>query len=146
MRFLRLTLILGGLFNVMMGIIFLSTRLLKAFFSSAEQMEKVLFNSDIVLNFPADPLHLLLIHGFGAGVVILGVTLLYAVRNPRPLIPFIVIDGIGRLVFSGILFYYIWEFSLLKTLLLFGSLELALAIAYIWGGLQSKKWTLERTE
>ena len=132
MRALRLTLVIGGLFNVIMGLIFLSNTLLRHFFATAENLERVLFQSQVSLPFPVDPLHQLLIHGFGAGVVILGATLLYAVRNPRPLAPFLFFDGAGRLLFSAILFYYVKAFSLIQTILVFGALEFALGVAYVW--------------
>ena len=92
---------------------------------------------DISLSFPSDPVHRLFIHGFGAAAVILGATLLYAFRNPGPLLPFILLDGLGRLLYACVMFYYVTAFSLMRTILLFGLLELTFAVIYIWG---SVKW------
>jgi hypothetical protein len=133
MGILRLSLILGGLFNVSMGTIFLSNPLLRHFFAWAESLEKALFGTDVTLDFPVDPVHRLFIHGFGAGVVILGATLLYAAKHPRPLVPFILLDGLGRLLFAGVMFYYVLTFSLMRTIFLFGVVEFAFALIYIWG-------------
>ena len=121
-----------------MGFIFLSSDLLQNFFLWAESLEKRLFDIDVALMFPSDPVHRLLIHGFGAGAVILGATLLYAVRNPRPLLPFILLDGLGRLLFASVMFYYVLTFSLMRTIFLFGVLEFAFALVYIWGSWQLK--------
>jgi hypothetical protein len=138
MRLLRLSLLLGGLFNVSMGTIFLSNSLLRSFFGWAELLEKNLFGVEVALTFPVDPVHRLFIHGFGAGVVILGATLLYASRNPRPMYPFILLDGLGRFLFAGIMFYYVLTFSLMRTIFLFGMVEFAFAVIYIWGSYKLK--------
>jgi hypothetical protein len=133
MRLLRLSLYLGGLFNLSMGCIFLSNRLLQWFFSSAEGLEKRIFGREVLLTFPADPLHQLLIHGFGAGVVILGATLIYSARDPRRLLSFIFFDGAGRLLFALLMFYYVLTFSLPRTILIFAAVEFTFAVIYIWG-------------
>lgn len=143
MRALRLSLIAGGLFNGIMGLIFLNNGLLQGFFSKAEAIERSLFQSSIVATLPTDPLHQLLIHGFGAGVVILGATLLYAVKNPYPLRVFIGIDGLGRLLFSCMLFYYVVTYSLMRTILLFGVVEFFFALAYLWGSWALQRWKVE---
>jgi hypothetical protein len=132
---LKLMLLIGGLFNLSMGFIFLSNRLLQAFFSWAQSLEKSLFGSEVILALPVDPVHQLFIHGFGAGVVILGVTLIYAARKPQPLVPFILFDGLGRLIFGSIMFYYVMSFSLMRTILLFGVVEFSFGLIYIWGSL-----------
>jgi hypothetical protein len=116
-----------------MGMIFLSNNLLRWFFSASQVLEKSLFGGDVELVFPPDPLHQLLIHGFGAGVVILGVTLLYSIKNIRRLLPFILFDGVGRLLFGIVMLYYVLTFSLPRTILLFGALEISLGLIYIWG-------------
>ena len=133
MHLLRLSLCLGGLFNLSMGCVFLSNRLLQWFFLSAKALEKNIFGREVQLTFPSDPLHQLLIHGFGAGVVILGATLLYSVKDPRRLLSFIFFDGAGRLLFSLVMFYYVLTFSLPKTILIFGAVEFLFALIYIWG-------------
>jgi hypothetical protein len=130
---IRLSLLVGGLFNLSMGMIFLSNNLLRWFFSASQVLEKSLFGRDVELVFPPDPLHQLLIHGFGAGVVILGVTLLYSIKNIRRLLPFILFDGVGRLLFGIVMLYYVLTFSLPRTILLFGALEISLGLIYIWG-------------
>jgi hypothetical protein len=140
MRLLRLSLLLGGLFNVTMGSIFLSSHLLQKFFGWAESLEKYLFGVEVALMFPVDPVHRLFIHGFGAGVVILGATLIYASRDLRPMLPFVLLDGLGRFLFAGIMFYYVLTFSLMRTIFLFGMVEFAFAVIYIWG---AWKWKVK---
>ncbi|MCI0414727.1 hypothetical protein L0222_18270 [bacterium] len=139
MRVLRLSLYLGGLFNLTMGCIFLSNGLLEWFFLSAMALEKNIFGREVTLIFPSDPLHRLLIHGFGAGVLILGATLLYSAKDPRRLVSFIFFDGAGRLLFSVLMFYYVLTFSLPRTILIFGAVEFVLALIYIWGSVKSAK-------
>jgi hypothetical protein len=136
MNLLRLSLYLGGLFNLSMGCIFLSNALLKWFFLSANAFEKNIFGKEVQLTIPADPLHQLFIHGFGAGVVILGATLFCSAKNPGRFRPFIFFDGAGRLLFSLLMFYYVLTFSLAKTILLFGMVEFLFALIYIWGSWQ----------
>jgi hypothetical protein len=91
------------------------------------------------LEFPSDPLHQLLIHGFGAGVVILGATLFYASKKPHVYRMFILLDGLGRVLFSMILFYYVQKYSLMRTILFFGIMEFLLGVAYIWGFASSRR-------
>jgi hypothetical protein len=141
MRLLRLSLFVGGLFNLSMGTIFLSNSLLQWFFTATERLEKSFFGREIDLLFPLDPLHQLLIHGFGAGVVILGATLLYSIKDPLRLLPFIFLDGLGRILFGAVMLYYILDFSLARTILLFGALEISLGAIYIWGS-----WSLREVK
>jgi hypothetical protein len=140
MRLLKLSLYLGSLFNLSMGCIFLSNRLLEWFLLSAKDIEKNIFGKEVLLTFPSDPLHQLLIHGFGAGVVILGATLLYSAKDPGRFRPFIFFDGAGRLLFSLLMFYYVLTFSLARTILIFGMVEFLFALIYIWGSLSLSKW------
>jgi hypothetical protein len=133
MNFLRLSLYLGGLFNLSMGCIFLSNRILEWFLLSAKAFEKNIFGREVLLTLPSDPLHQLLIHGFGAGVLILGATLLYSAKDPERLKSFIFFDGAGRLLFSLVMFYYVLTFSLARTILIFGMVEFLFALIYIWG-------------
>ena len=121
-----------------MGFIFLSNALLRNFFLWAESLETRLFQVAIPLSFPFDPVHRLLIHGFGAAAVILGATLLYSAKNPFPLRPFILLDGLGRLLFASMMFYYVLAYSLMRTIFLFGLLEFAFAVIYIWGSWKLK--------
>ena len=139
MRFVRLTLLLGGLFNLTMGAIFFHNSLLSCFFSTTEAMERALWGKQAILIFPADPMHQLLIHGFGAGVMILGATLICSVRDPRRFLPFILLDGLGRLLYGATMIYYVLEYSLLKTIFAFGLIELAFAVSYLWAS-----WYLNR--
>jgi hypothetical protein len=131
MKWIRLSLLIGGLFNVSMGFIFLSNRLLNSFFSWAETLERTLFQSMVILNAPSDPLVQLLIHGFGAGVMILGVTLLYSTKDPRRFLPFILFDGLGRLFFGLLMLYYVVIFSMIRIIYMFGLVELSFAVTYI---------------
>ncbi len=128
-----------------MGCIFISNRLLQQFFVWAASIEMRLFGREAALIFPSDPMHQLLIHGFGAGVLILGATLIYGAKHPRRLLPFILFDALGRLFFSSIMFYYVMTYSLLSTIFLFGVVELMFGLIYIWGSwfLKSSKWKVE---
>jgi len=97
---IRWSLILGGTFNFVMGLIFFSNRLLEGFFHFALRAEAALFSRTGNLVMPQDPAHLLLIHGFGAAAMILGVTLVWSARDPGRFLPFILIDGVGRFFFG----------------------------------------------
>jgi len=123
-----------------MGTIFFTNSFLREFFSAATKIEKALFGRESVIAFPSDPVHQLLIHGFGAGVLILGATLFYAARNPRRFLPFIFLDAIGRLLYGVTMIYYVLEYSLLWTILLFGIIELCFAFTYL-----SSSWYLNRS-
>jgi hypothetical protein len=140
MRFVRLILVLGGLFNLSMGAIFFHNSLLRDFFTDATRFEKILFKREVVLSFPIDPVHQLLIHGFGAGAMILGGTLLYSARDPRRFLPFIFLDAIGRLLYGGMMICYVLKYSLLWTILVFGVMEMIFSLTYLWSS-----WYLNRS-
>jgi hypothetical protein len=114
-----------------MGIIFFNNRLLSGFFQAALWMEKVVFSRTGALPFPQNPSHLLLIHGFGAGAMILGVTLLYSAREPVRFLPFIFVDALGRLLFGTMMVMYVFRYSLLYMLLPFAGFELIVGILYL---------------
>jgi hypothetical protein len=121
----------GGVFNFVMGLVFLTDRLLAGFLVAATRAEMALFSRKTILLFPEDPLHLLLIHGFGAAALILGATLIFASRYPEPFLPFIFLDGLGRFLFGSIMVFYVMEYSLPQVILLFAAVELLLAITYL---------------
>jgi len=93
----------------------------------------------MILAFPNDPVHQLLIHGFGAGALILGATLLYSAREPRRFVPFIFLDGLGRLLYGSTMICYVLKYSLLWTILIFGIVELCFALVYL-----GSSWYLTR--
>lgn len=132
MNALKWLLILGGLFNLIMGGIFFNNFLLSGFFRFASGLEGSMFGNAAVLLFPGDPVHQLLIHGFGAAAMILGAALLYSSRDPIRMLPFIFIDGVGRLLFGALMLTYFFRFDLMHIILLFAALELAFAVAYIF--------------
>jgi hypothetical protein len=131
MRWIRWPLIAGGVFNAVMGCVFFSTRLLELFFQAAIHAEQTLFHQVALLPFPDHPVHLLLIHGFGAAAIILGVTLIVSANDPVRYLPFIFFDALGRLLFGSLMLIYVFRFALPKVILLFGSFELLLALIYL---------------
>src|SRR5262249_16846560 len=106
--------------------------LLMGFFHFASNMEGTMFGNAAVLLFPGDPVHQLLIHGFGAAAMILGAALIYSSRDPIRMLPFIFIDGIGRLLFGALMLTYVFRFDLMHIILFFAALELTFAVAYIF--------------
>jgi hypothetical protein len=131
MRAVRSALVLGGLFNAVMGSFFFSDSLLAKFLNFARTTELTLFSRHANLAFPSDPVHLLLIHGFGAAALILGATLVYSARNPMQYVMFIFFDGIGRLMFGVLMVVYVFRYSLLATILVFALIELTFAAVYL---------------
>lgn len=131
MRWIRWSLMLGGVFNFVMGCIFFSSRLLEMFFHAALKAEESLFGHVALLPFPSHPLHLLLIHGFGAAAMILGATLIASSANPARYLPFIFFDGLGRLLFGSLMLIYVFRFSLLGVIGIFAGFELLLAVIYL---------------
>jgi hypothetical protein len=124
-------LLAGGVFNIAMGLIFFSNQLLDFFFNSAMWLEEMLFKSAALLPYPQNPVHLLLIHGFGAGVLILGVTLIHSAKETVRFLPFIFYDSLGRLLFGILMVFYVIRYSLMYTILAFAVIELTFAIVYL---------------
>jgi hypothetical protein len=131
MLWLRWLLIGGGIFNCTMGLIFFSNRLLQNFLQAALSAEQTLFHRLAFLPFPQNPVHLLLIHGFGAAAMILGATLIVSSQDPRRYLPFILFDALGRLLFGSLMVLYVLRFSLLRLILIFGILELIFGAVYL---------------
>jgi hypothetical protein len=131
MRLFRWLLVIGGIFNLIMGTIFLSTRMIAAFFHAALQAELTFFHHTAVLFVPQDPVHLLLVHGFGAAAMILGATLIYSARDPSRWIAFVLFDGIGRLIYGIVMITYVNFFSLPRVILIFGFFELSVGLFYV---------------
>src|ERR1043166_8041108 len=124
MRVFRFLLVLGGIFNLLMGTIFFSNRTLAAFLRGALQAETRIFQRSAVLVMPQDPVHLLLIHGFGAAAMILGATLIYSARDPLRWIAFILFDAVGRIIYASTMIFYVSRFALPLVILVFGLFEM----------------------
>jgi hypothetical protein len=141
MRAIKLSLILGGLFNITMGTIFFNNALLQWFFERTVSMEKIFFGQNVTLFAPVDPMHQLFIHGFGAGVLILGATLLYSSREPKRFVAFIFFDAIGRLIYGSTMVVFVYQYGLARMILIFAAIELTFAVAYLYGSwfLQSEQ-------
>jgi len=131
MRLFRFFLITGGIFNLAMGTIFFSTRMIAAFFHAALNAELMFFHHPAVLSVPQDPVQLLLIHGFGAAAMILGATLIYCARDPSRWIAFILFDGVGRVIYAIVMITYVSFFSLPHVILVFGFFELSVGVFYV---------------
>jgi len=128
---MRWTLLLGGIFNFVMGLIFFSNRLVGLFLQTAVSLEASLFGRTAVMYVPQDPVHLMLIHGFGAAAMILGATLIVSFRDPVRYLMFILLDGFGRLLFGSMMVLYVFQFDLVRVILLFAVLELLLGLIYV---------------
>lgn len=131
LRLIRWLLILGGVFNTVMGFVFFTDSFLQSFLELASRLEWQIFSNSLSIPFPADPYHRMLIHGFGAAAMILGVTLIYSAREPACYLVFILIDGLGRVLFGSLMITYVLEYSLMKVILVFALLELAFALSYL---------------
>lgn len=131
MQLTRWMLIFGGAFNCIMGSCFFVDPLLRKFFQLAMRMETIFFSQPSSLVFPNDPVHLLLIHGFGAAALILGATLIYSSRDPFRFRAFILFDGAGRLLFGTMMMVYVLRYALMRTIAVFGLIEVALGLIYL---------------
>jgi len=114
-----------------MGIIFLLDPLLSGFLGMAPRLESALFHRLGSIAFPVDPMIRMLIHGFGCGALILGITLIYSARDPLRYRFFILVDGLGRLVYGSLMVAAVLQYSLLYIIFVFAALELFFALSYI---------------
>ncbi|HSP07004.1 MAG TPA: hypothetical protein VLR94_07485 [Acidobacteriota bacterium] len=131
MKFARSVLIAGGIFNSVMGLFFFNNVLLQFFLGLALQAEEAIFRHSAVIPFPQNPVHLLLIHGFGAAALILGAMLIYSARDPLRYLPFVFIDGLGRLLYGSLMVTYVLRYSLMWIMLVFALVELFFALVYL---------------
>lgn len=132
MKFARRILLAGGIFNTVMAIFFVNVRTLELFFRMALWLENTIFHEAVSLAMPENPVHLLLIHGFGAAALILGATLICSARDPHRYLPFILIDAIGRLLYGSLMLIYVVRFSLMHIILVFGVIELLFGLSYLY--------------
>lgn len=114
-----------------MGIVFLLDPLLAGFFSLASRLEITLFHHLGSIAFPTDPTIRMLIHGFGVGALILGITLIYSARDPLRYWFFILVDGLGRLLYGSLMVAAVQQYALPHIILVFSALELFFALSYI---------------
>jgi hypothetical protein len=130
-RWIRWLLQLGGWFNIVLGFVFFNNQLLAAFFRFSLWLENALFSRSGILPFPQNPIHQLLIHGFGAAAIIIGASLLVSASEPRRYLPFIFIDALGRLLYGAMMVLYVLHYSLPYVILIFAAIELSFAILYL---------------
>src|SRR5205085_10704186 len=114
-------------------------RLMAAFFHFASTLELQIFSVTATLPFPENPIHQMLIHGFGVAALILGVTLLYSIQDPQRFVAFILIDGAGRFVYSTLMFTYFFLYALPHIIVAFAIMELIFALCYSYFGWRMKR-------
>ena len=130
-RWIRLLLQFGGWFNIVLGLVFFNNQLLAGFFRFALWLENLFFSRTGILPFPQNPIHQLLIHGFGAAAIIIGAALLVSAHEPQRYLPFIFIDSLGRLLYGVLMVLYVFRYSLPYVILIFAAIELSFAILYL---------------
>lgn len=130
-RWIRFLLQFGGWFNIILGLVFFNNQLLAAFLKFALWLENSLFSRTGILVFPQNPVHQLLIHGFGAAAIIIGASLLVSANEPRRYLPFIFIDALGRLLYGTMMMLYAFRYSLPYVILIFAAIELLFAVLYL---------------
>jgi hypothetical protein len=130
-RWIRLLLQFGGWFNIIFGLVFFNNQLLAAFFRLALSLENSIFSRTGILPFPQNPIHQLLIHGFGAAAIIIGASLLLSASEPQRYLPFIFVDALGRLLYGTMMVLYVLRYSLPYVILIFAAIELSFAILYL---------------
>jgi len=64
--------------------------------------------------------------------MILGATLIVSFRDPDRYLMFILIDGLGRLLFGTMMMLYVFQFNLVRVIVLFAVLELFLGLIYVF--------------
>ncbi len=121
----------GGWFNIILGFVFFNNQLLAAFFRFALWLENLFFSRTAILTLPQNPVHQLLIHGFGAAAIIIGASLLVSASEPRRYLPFIFIDSLGRLLYGAMMVIYVFRYSLPYAILIFAVIELSFAFLYL---------------
>lgn len=132
MKFARRLLLAGGIFNTVMALFFVNVRTLELFFQMALRLESTIFHQSFSVGIPENPIHLLLIHGFGAAALILGATLIYSARDPHRYLAFILIDAIGRLLYGSLMLVYVFRYSLMHVILVFAVIELLFGLSYLY--------------
>jgi hypothetical protein len=130
-RWIRLLLQFGGWFNIVFGFVFFNNQLLAGFLRFALWLENLVFDRTGILPFPQNPVHQMLIHGFGAAAIIIGASLLVSASEPRRYLPFIFIDALGRLLYGAMMVLYVLRYSLPYVILIFATIELSFAILYL---------------
>lgn len=91
------------------------------------------------VSIPTNPLHAVLINTAGIDLVLIGSVVLVASRNPQKNRTIIWLNAIGRVLFAFVVSYYIFSEDLIRIIAVFGLIDVAISIGFIYYLYKTKK-------
>jgi len=84
------------------------------------------------VSIPTNPLNALLINTAGIDLVLIGAIILVVSKNPLKNRTIILLNGIGRLLFAFIIAYYVFAADLIRIIVVFGFIDVAISIGFLY--------------
>lgn len=84
------------------------------------------------VSIPINLLIALLINTAGIDLVLIGSIILFVSKNPLKNRTIILLNGIGRLMFAFIIAFYVFAADLIRIIIVFGLIDVAISIGFLY--------------
>ncbi|MEI6757028.1 MAG: hypothetical protein WCK85_04165 [Chlorobium sp.] len=123
-------LIFSGMFNILLAAPLMVPEFYTRYLSLLWKLNGILLLGGRVPVAPSGGVNALLINTAGIDLVLIGIFVLYASRDPlsRWFIP--AINAAARVVFAGLILYYVLVYDIARIVLLIGCLDLFISVVF----------------
>ncbi len=125
-------LIFSGVFNIALAAPLIIPGLTGAYFAFLWQLNLSLGLGGTMPIAPQEDVNALLVNTAGVDLVLIGVMVIYAGLSPttRRFIP--LANAVGRILFAGIVAYYVFAAGLAQIVLLIGLMDVAISLGFLY--------------
>ncbi|MGB3588806.1 MAG: hypothetical protein WBA23_19835 [Tunicatimonas sp.] len=132
-RTLQQWLTFSGWFNILAAFPLMMPGLADLYLTQLSRLNTALGWGGAIYEVPNLPVHALLINTAGADLVLVGLVVLYAARQPLARKGIIVLNAIFRSLFIVVVLYYVFSFDLMRLFVLFALADVIIVAGFAYG-------------
>lgn len=129
---LKQLLLFSGLFNIIFASPLIFPELFEYYLFLFNYINAFLNLGGKPFTSPSNPIHSLLINTAGIDLVLVGAIILYASLDPTKRKGIILLNAIGRLLFAGIIIFYIAVHDVIRIVIFFGTIDVIISIGFLY--------------
>lgn len=122
----------SGIFNIIFAAPLAIPKLYEYYLLFFNNINYKLGLGGLPVEIPTNPLNALFINTAGIDLVLIGIVILLVSKNPLANRKIILLNALGRLLFPGIIGYYIFTANLIHILVVFGLVDVSISIGFLY--------------
>ena len=122
----------SGIFNIVSASLLIFPIVYEHYLLFFNQINFALGLGGQAVSIPTNPLNALLINTAGIDLVLIGAVVLVVSKNPLKNRIIILLNAVGRLLFAIIIAYYVFTADLIRIIIVFGLIDVAISIGFLY--------------